>query len=301
MNVHTWAGGRRSWRSRGRFLGGVLLGIVLLTIATGVVLGHLSPAGEFLRWLVAPWEAHWSRQARAVRAYAEKPRSVEELRAENKRLRQEVAKLTIDQVRFAEIEQENRRLRALLRFSEAHPYYTVHGASIVGEVIGRDPSLVVRRFILNVGELQGIRPGMPVVTETGLVGQILRVHQNTSEVLPIIDQESAVNAIVQSSRLTGVVRGQNGDTLVMEYIPMDRPIQVGDLILTSGLGSVYPPKLVIGQVIRVQRHDYDMFQRAYIRPTVDFRRLEQVLILTDFQPNPELKAFLDELQKAEKR
>jgi len=289
MDVRTLGGRSRSWRRRGRVLGGLILVLAVGVLGLGMALGQLSTAGEFLRWLVAPWETRWSREARAVRAQVEAPRSVEALRAENERLRREIAKLTIDQVRFAEIEQENRRLRALLHFTEAHPYYTVRGASVVGEVIGRDPSLVVQRFILNVGELQGIRPGMPVVTDTGLVGQVIRVHKTTCEVLPITARESAVNAIVQSSRLTGVVEGQNSDTLVMKYIPVDRPVQVGDLILTSGLGSVYPPKLVIGQVIRVQRHDYDMFQEAYIRPTVDFRRVEQVLILTDFRPNPELQ------------
>ncbi|NPA89903.1 MAG: rod shape-determining protein MreC [Chloroflexi bacterium] len=286
-------------RRRAQMAGAVLLLLLFLLLFVGVILGKLAPAGEFARWLVAPWEHTLSASARSVHDALTAPRSVDALRAENERLRREIERLTVEQVRFTEIEQENRRLRALLHFAEAHPYYSIKGASVVGQVIGRDPSIVVQRLILNVGELQGIAVGMPVVTDTGLVGQILRVHKNTSEVLPITARESAVNAIVQSSRLTGVVRGQDSNTLVMEYIPLDRPVQVGDLILTSGLGSVYPPKLVIGQVVGVQRHDYDMYQKAFIRPTVDFRRLEQVLVLTDFRPDPEIRSFMESLEGEE--
>ncbi len=280
-------------RERVRALG---TGVVLLAVVGLIVLGlmgRLALVAEFTRWLLTPVAESMSSQARALRDRLEAPSDLEALRQENARLREEINRLTVDQIRFAEIELENRRLRALLNFVEAHPYYTVRGASVVGQVIGRDPSVVIDRLVLNVGELNGIKEGMPVVTDTGLVGRIVRVHKTTSEVLPITAPESAVNAIIQSTRLTGVVRGQHTDTLILDYIPPDMPVNVGDLVLTSGLGSVFPPKIVIGQVTAVERHDYDMFQRATIRPTVDFRRLEQVLVLVDFVPNPEVKEVLE--------
>ncbi len=258
--------------------------------------GKLALAADFTRWLMTPVEARLSEQGKSLRDQVETPRDIDTLRAENERLRAELNRLLVAQVRLAEAEKENQRLRALLKFAQEHPF-DVRGASVVGMVIGRDPSIVVDRLLLDVGEQQGIRPGMPVVTETGLVGQIIQVYKTTSVVLPITAPESAVNAIVQSSRLTGVVRGQRSGTLVMDYIPLDTPVEVGDLVLTSGLGSVFPPKLVIGQVTAVERHDYDVFQRAFIRPTVDFRRLEQVLVLTNFTPNPEVKRILGTLEK----
>ncbi len=260
--------------------------------------GKLALAADFTRWLMTPVEARLSEQGKSLRDQVEAPRDIDTLRAENERLRAELNRLLVAQVRLAEAEKENQRLRALLKFAQEHPF-DVRGASVVGMVIGRDPSIVVDRLLLDVGEQQGIRPGMPVVTETGLVGQIIQVYKTTSVVLPITAPESAVNAIVQSSRLTGVVRGQRSGTLVMDYIPLDTPVEVGDLVLTSGLGSVFPPKLVIGQVTAVERHDYDVFQRAFIRPTVDFRRLEQVLVLTNFTPNPEVKRILGTLEKGE--
>lgn len=277
---------------------------VLLFIALGVALlllfstGRLQVAGEFTRWLVAPLEVRLSRGGQAIRLFLTGSSDVEALRAENARLQAEINRLTIEQVRFTEIEQENRRLRALLNFVEPYPHYTVRGASVVGQVIGWDPATVIQVLIINVGEAHGIRAGMPVVTDTGLVGRVLRVHKTTTEVLPITSPQSAVNAIVQSSRLTGIVRGQHDETVVMEYIPLDTPVKVGDLVLTSGLGGVFPPKLVIGQVTAVERHDYAMFQQATIRPTVDFRRLEQVLVLTTFTPNLEVQEILQQYQES---
>ncbi len=258
-------------------------------------------AANFTRWLVAPAEAALSREGRSLRQQVEGPHDIQALRAENERLRREIDRLQVAQVRLAEVEKENQRLRALLNFAQAHPDLDVRGAGVVGIVIGEDPAAVIDRLLLNVGEVDGIRPGMPVVTDTGLVGRIVDVHKTTSVVMPITAAESAVNGIVQSSRLTGIVRGRHSDTLVMDYIPLDTPVEVGDLVLTSGLGSVFPPRIVIGQVVSVERHDYDVFQRAIIRPTVDFRRLEDVLVLTGFSPNPEVKDVLDALQQGEER
>ena len=281
---------RRQWVSVAAGVGG-FVGLLYLA-----VVGRLAVVGDFTRWLVAPVEAALVEKGHALYLEVERPRDVNALRAENEHLRAEIDRLQVAQVRLAEVEQENQRLRALLKFSQTHPDYEVRGATVVGMVIARDPAVLVDRLLLNVGELDGIRPGMPVVTDTGLVGRIVDVYKTTSVVLPITAAKSAVNAIVQSSRLTGIVRGQHSNTLVMDYIPLDTPVEVGDLVLTSGLGSVFPPKIVIGQVIRVERRDYDVFQRAFIRPTVDFRRLEQVLILTDFSPNPEVKGVLEALQ-----
>lgn len=284
---------------KSRVLGLTLVAILLVGLGGAILSGHLNSAGDFTRWLAAPLEERLSHTGKAFRERLERPSDIDSLRQENERLRREIERLQVAQVQLAEVEKENERLRALLNFAQAHPTYQIRGAGVVGMVIGRDPS-VIDRILLNVGELDGIRPGMPVVTNTGLVGRILSVHKTTSVVLPITDPESAVSAIVQSSRLTGIVRGQQRPTLLMRYIPLDTPVQVGDLVLTGGLGSVFPPKIVIGQVVSVQRHDYDLFQQAEIRPTVDFRRLEEVLVLTHFSPNQEIRDVLEELGGGEK-
>ncbi len=267
----------------------VLTGLFIAALITG----RIRTLAEATRQMTVPSITWFSRQGAALRERLTFPPEVTRLQEENARLRQELERLRAEQIRFTEIEMENQRLRALLRFAEEHPYYDVRGASVVGLVIGRDPALPIDRLILNIGETQGIRPGMPVVSDVGLVGRIIEVYRTTSVVLPITAPESAVNAIIQASRQTGIVRGRGEETLLMEYLPLDAAINVGDLVLTSGLGGVFPPKILIGQVIAVERHDYDMFQRAEIRPTVNFRRLEQVLILVDFTLNPEVKEILE--------
>jgi rod shape-determining protein MreC len=128
---------------------------------------------------------------------------------------------------------------------------------------------------------------MPVVTPQGLVGRVTSVGIHWSKVLLIIDPSSSVSAVVQSTRATGVVRGVTGDpngSLVMKYVPQGEAIKVGDVILTSGLGGNFPKRLVIGEVIKVYKQDIELFQEAVIKPSVDFTRLEFVMVLKNYTP-----------------
>jgi rod shape-determining protein MreC len=97
------------------------------------------------------------------------------------------------------------------------------------------------------------------------------------------DTSSSVNVLIQSSRATGIVEGKADGGLVMKYIPQPVTVNVGDIILTSGLGAAFPKRLVIGQVTAIHKQDIELFQRAEIKPTVDFDRLEIVLVLTNFE------------------
>jgi rod shape-determining protein MreC len=102
--------------------------------------------------------------------------------------------------------------------------------------------------------------------------------------LLIIDPSSSVNAVVQSTRATGVVQGTIGGELLIKYVPQGEAIKTGDLILTSGIGAAFPKRLVIGQVTEVRKRDIELFQEATLKPAVDFTRLEYVLILKKFTP-----------------
>lgn len=134
---------------------------------------------------------------------------------------------------------------------------------------------------------------MPVITDRGLVGRVTAVGPNVAQVLMLIDPASSVNALIQNSRVTGLVRGNIDGTLTMERIPPNEKVNPGDIVLTSGLGGNFPDKLVIGQVTEVLKRDQDMFQTARIRPTVDFGKLETMLILTSFEPADFEKEILE--------
>jgi len=127
---------------------------------------------------------------------------------------------------------------------------------------------------------------MPAITPAGLVGRVTEVGAHWARVLLLNDASSSVNAVVQSTRATGVVQGQGqgSDLLVMRYLPLGDSVKEDDLILTSGIGGAFPKRLVLGQVIQVRQRDTDLFTEAIIRPSVDFSRLEYVLVMKKFTP-----------------
>lgn len=236
-----------------------------------------------LRFIV-PLQERFSSAIEGVERLVRTARQVGELGRRNEELQKLVDELMIENVRLKEVEAENETLRDLLNFARAHPAYGFKAAEVKGRVIGYDPSNFLSYLTIGLDSKQGVEKDMPVVTERGLVGRITEVGPNWAKVMLIIDPSSSVNALIQSSRATGVVEGRVGGGLVMKYIPQGEEVHVGDIVLTSGLGGNFPKSLIIGQVTAVQKSDVEMFQRAYIRPTVDFDKLEIVLVITDFEP-----------------
>ena len=187
-------------------------------------------------------------------------------------------------LRLQEIERENQRLRELLSFGETRPGIELRGGQIIARVIGRDSNNFLNFVMVDLGSRHGIEVGMPVLNNEGLVGRVSKVTNTSSKILLISDPLSTVNAILQSSRLTGVVNGVVGDDPVMDFIPQGTLVGVGEVVLSSGMGGNFPKGIPIGQVIEVRQRDFEVFQEAVVRPIVDFGRLEFVLIVTNFNP-----------------
>lgn len=213
------------------------------------------------------------------------------LRERNAELERLVAELTIENVRLREVEAENAHLRGLLDFAEANPSYDYRGSQIIGRVVSSEPGNMVQSIMIDLGERHGIREGMPVVTELGLVGRVTDAYRSASRVLLITDSNSSVNAILQNGRLRGIVRGRADLNPIMDYLPQDEQVAVGDIVVTSGETGNLPKGVPVGQVIEVQRNDVEMFQRAIVRTTVDFNTLETVLVVTNFEPAQDLKSL----------
>jgi rod shape-determining protein MreC len=194
--------------------------------------------------------------------------------------------LTIDNLRLKEVEAENARLRELLRFAQINPLSDYRGGQVIARVISRGPSNYLSSLTIDLGSEHGIKAGMPVVTERGLVGRVYKVGPTSSIILPLTDPSSGVPAMVKrsSSRAVGVVNGNAGMQPVLEFIAQDADVSLGDEIITSGLGGNFPKGITIGQVLEVNKQDFDMYQEAVIRPTVNFDQLEFVLVITNFQP-----------------
>ena len=264
----------------------VVIILILLSLA-GIALDQnedLLPIEDLALRFVVPVQGKLASLANNISDLTQATRDIEELRRRNEELQGLADSLMIENVRLKEVESENETLRRLLNFTQANPIHSYKAAEVKGRVIGRDPSNFLSYLIIDSGSQQGIEKGMPVVTERGLVGRITDVGSNWAKVMLIIDPSSSVNALIQTSRATGVVEGQVGGSLVMKYIPQGEEVNVNDIVLTSGLGGNFPKKLIIGQVTAVRQRDVEMFQQAYIRPTVDFNNLEIVLVITNFSP-----------------
>jgi len=264
----------------------VLIILVLLSLA-GLALDQnedLLPIEDLALRFVVPVQEKMTSLANSISDLTQATQDIRELHRRNEELQGLADSLMIENVRLKEIESENETLRRLLGFTQANPTHSYKAAEVKGRVIGRDPSNFLSYLTIDSGSQQGIEKGMPVVTERGLVGRITDVGSNWAKVMLIIDPSSSVNALIQTSRATGVVEGQVGGSLVMKYIPQGETVNVNDIVLTSGLGGNFPQKLIIGQVTAVHQRDIEMFQQADIRPTVDFNNLEIVLVITNFSP-----------------
>jgi rod shape-determining protein MreC len=261
--------------------------VMAIVLAVGLVLsqlGYLQPVRDVARTLFAPLQIVMSNITIGVGKSAISLRDIQLLRQRSEQLQAEVNRLSVENARLVEVEQENLQLRQLLNFTRNNPQYDYRAAAVVGQRIGEDTSNLLFSIFIDVGARDGVAPGMPVVTDRGLVGRVTGVGPNVAEVLLLIDPANVVNGRVLNSRVTGIVRGSVDAGLVMERIPQGEAVRQGDIVVTSGLGGNFPDKLVIGQVTEVSQRDSDMFQTAHIRPTVDFGRVETVLVITTFAP-----------------
>ena len=205
---------------------------------------------------------------------------IERLRTENADLRAANDRLTLDNVRLREQAVTAQQATKLEGLQKTIPYKT-----IAAPVIARDPSGILRSIVIGAGTDQGVKTGDVVLSDLGVVGRISDAGSNYAKVLLITDSSSAVSALVQSSRANGIVRGQYGDTLVMEWILQSETVKAGDIVVTAGLAfgnelrSLYPKGLVLGRVTDVAKADVAAYQRAIIQPAVDLRKLENVLVI----------------------
>ena len=192
---------------------------------------------------------------------------VQALEQQNQELRARLAELE-------EARQENERLRALVDFAEERKF-----AKLGAEVIRRPVSIWEGVIVIDRGSVDGIEPGMPVIAAQGLVGQVADVAARSSSVRLVTDQMSGVAAIVQSSRTAGVVRGSVDGSLSLDFI--DRAyLQVeGDVVITSGIGGVYPSGIVIGDVVSVDDRHGELYPRIKVASRVPVGSIEEVFVL----------------------
>jgi rod shape-determining protein MreC len=202
------------------------------------------------------------------------------VQAENEDLRKNLEQLHAEKVAAEELRLENDRLRELLGLSQRLGLSGVSAA-----VIGSAPTGWVDGIVLNRGLVDGVEPGMSVVSSRGVVGQVISSAPHASNVLLITDHSSGVDAIVQDGRARGVVEGLGRQKCALRYVSREDEVREGDTIVTSGMDRVFPKGLVIGTVAGVSEGGGALFKDVMLSPVVDFSRLEEVLVITSHRAN----------------
>ena len=200
---------------------------------------------------------------------------------QNKMLRSEVEQLRQRDVNVNEIMAENTRLTNILNYKNAVKQFD----TAVAKIISYDSSNLTNSITINLGAKDGMQKNMPVITPQGLVGTIVAVYEHSAKVQLILDPRSAVGAIIQrpESRVIGIMQGSVGvQTLAkMLNIPRDADVVVGDNVLTSGYGGLYPKGIVIGEVVEVTNEAGGLLKYATVKTAVDFYRIEEVLVIVN--------------------
>lgn len=196
------------------------------------------------------------------------------VRAENRELKQQIEQMRIEQVRMSQDADQARRLQALLAFKEQFISQTQ-----AAQVIGSSGSEQSRSIYIDKGEKNGIKPDMAVITADGVVGKVLHVYRSSSLVLLINDQSSGVGAILEKSRLQGILRGMPSGEVGLERVMLDEQVQPGEIILTSGGDRIFPKGLPLGRVASVSPGN-DLFLSIRVKPAANISKLEEVLVVT---------------------
>lgn len=254
-----------------------LIVIGLLGLALG---GYLTPVSRlFFNPLIRAQE--WiSERFLALQNMLTAPQDVVLLQQRNQELEAEVSRLQAEIIDLKQQIAETRILSALVDFARVNP----ENQYVAATVIGRDPSPFIKYVIINRGSDDGLRRGMPVVTQQGLVGRISSVTAGAARVQMITDAGSSINVRLEPSRAQAVLLGSLSGELVLEMVPQEASTQAGDLVLTSGLGGNFPADILIGQVASIRRRETDLFQSGLVQPVVDFTQLEIVLVIINFRP-----------------
>lgn len=229
-----------------------------------IVLGAVAPVQKVLNYSITGVKDNWLRYIALVG-----------MEAENKNLKKQINELKAVLISYQEGYQEAQRLKKLLSLSDNYNYRFTSA-----RVIGREQSALSRTVLINKGSSDGLKAGMPVVAPPGLIGRLVDVSWHVSRVMLFIDENSNIDAIVQRNRTQGIISGAGSRGLVFKYISKTQDVKEGDVIISSGMGGVFPKGMLIGQVSRVDRQDGGLFLKITVAPYTDFSKLEEILILS---------------------
>jgi rod shape-determining protein MreC len=255
----------------------VFLSVALITIN---VKGSRQPnfVETLITAIVSPIQKIISNSQNTIESFRDKYFYLVGVKEENQLLRAEISRIKILQNALAEMELEQKRLFALLEIkNQSSP------KMMFSKIIGYDSTNWNRMVTIDKGAIHGVERKMPVLSNGGLIGKIESVSRSSSKVLLITDIRSAVDAIIQDSRAQGVVVGTNRELCEIKYVSLEEKVAEGSRLVSSGFGGIYPKGLLIGEVVKVEKKEFGLFQEVFIKPSADLKHLEEVLVILERQ------------------
>jgi rod shape-determining protein MreC len=255
--------------------------VVFLLIIAGVMLSYnvkYDTGGGFFRKIIleaaAPAQNVLSISIKSVSDAWQRYIILVGLEEKNKNLNKKIDELEAELILYKEGYLEAQRLSKLLTLKNDFNYQFISAL-----VVAREQASLSKTILINKGSVDGLKVGMPVIAPPGLIGRLIDVSWHVSKVLLLIDESSNVDAMLQRTRLQGIIRGAGFRGGILKYIIKNQDVKTGDTIISSGMGGVFPKGLLIGQVSYVEKQDNDLFLKIKVAPFADFAQLEEVLIL----------------------
>ena len=264
--------------------------IILLAIAvfasiftaTLSVMGVTDPIKNVANVISVPFRYIGAAVKESFEGFSEYFTAIEKLDEENKRLEGEIDRLESELADANAIKEENERLREYLEIKKTYQNLEFTEALI----IGTESENYMTVLTLNKGSRDGVKLGMPIIVKEGLVGSVCELGNNWCRVRTLPEASSSVGAYISRSGEIGIVEGdislKDTKSCMLNYLSADADVEVGDMVYTSGLGSVYPRDLFIGRVISVETNEFLRTKTAKVSLEVEFEKLRYVLIITDF-------------------
>ncbi|MDJ0811988.1 MAG: rod shape-determining protein MreC [Desulfobacterales bacterium] len=258
----------------------VIIGVIFLVIANFLILavvGQRAPSsapGGLTITVLAPFQNAFSQSSRFLRDIWRHYFAMVAASQENDQLKKQLARADEMKNVWVEARMANERLRRLADLEK-----TFTDAVVFAEVIAKDPTTWFKTVIINKGRRDGVEKGMPALVPEGIVGQVVEASGHYAKILLIIDRNSAVDALVQRTRVRGILSGASTEQGDLDYVLLKEDVQVGDTIVTSGLDGVFPKGLRIGSIQSVEARPNEMFHTIKVAPFVDFDKLEELLVV----------------------
>jgi len=257
--------------------------IIIIAVVSGLLFlalsGYLTPVFNLSLNPLISLQSWISVRYLSAREFFTSPRDVTFLQEQNALLESQVTQLQTQLIVFEERLGEAEVCFALLDFGRTNPQFSY----IAATVIGREISPFMQYIIIDRGTNHGLRYGMPVVTQQGLVGRVDAVIAGAARVKLVTDSTSVVNVRLKSAGIEAQLTGSLTGDVSLDMIPLDINVEPGDVILTSGLGGNFPANVFVGQVLSTQRDANELFQTASVQPVVSFDSISAVLVVTDFE------------------